>query len=193
MNTPAHLIIGAAAFARPDATKVNIAAIFGALAPDLSLYVMSIGAMLMGYSAGEVFDRLYFTDAWQQVFAIDNSFFVWGAILALSWWRGVAWGVAMAGAALLHIGLDFPLHHDDGRAHFWPISDWVFESPISYWDPRHHGGVVGAFEILLCIGLSVLLWRRFKDLWPRIGIAVLLIAEAAPSIIFGLMFAGGPS
>ena len=31
-----------------------------------------------------VFDELYFSTAWQTVFAIDNSFVIWGALLAFA-------------------------------------------------------------------------------------------------------------
>ncbi|MEO1239825.1 MAG: cobalamin biosynthesis protein CobQ, partial [Pseudomonadota bacterium] len=75
MNTPAHLILGVAAYGHPDARSTTLAALLGAFAPDLSLYAMSIYAMrVQGISAQRVFDELYYSDAWQQVFAIDNSF-----------------------------------------------------------------------------------------------------------------------
>lgn len=192
MNTPAHLIIGAAVFARPDATKITLAALFGALAPDLSLYVMAmVSLFVLQIPPQTVFGELYFSDAWQLVFSIDNSFILWGIGFALAWRFKSAWAIAMCGAALLHIALDFPLHHDDGRAHFWPLTDWVFESPVSYWDGNHYGNIVGPIEIALSLALCVLLWRRFQTRWARLGIAALAIAEAMPVIVFGIMFAGG--
>ncbi|MEL6701895.1 MAG: cobalamin biosynthesis protein CobQ, partial [Pseudomonadota bacterium] len=78
MNTPAHLIIGAAAFGRPDAAQVTLAALLGGFLPDASLYLMAGVAIFgMGISPEVVFRDLYFSDAWQQVFAIDNSFVLW--------------------------------------------------------------------------------------------------------------------
>ena len=41
MNTPAHILIGWAAFARKGDNRVVAAAIIGGLAPDLSLYLMA--------------------------------------------------------------------------------------------------------------------------------------------------------
>ncbi|MEJ6403518.1 hypothetical protein [Yoonia sp. 2307UL14-13] len=41
MNTPAHLIFGMTAFGRSGQVKVTAAALFGALLPDLSLYLLA--------------------------------------------------------------------------------------------------------------------------------------------------------
>ncbi|MEL7212992.1 MAG: cobalamin biosynthesis protein CobQ [Pseudomonadota bacterium] len=189
MNTPAHLIFGLAAFSKRKDKAVTAAALIGALLPDLSLYLLAGGAIfVLGIEAETVFRDLYYSQTWQTIFQIDNSFLIWGALLALALWRKSAWGIALTGAALLHIALDFPLHHDDGRAHFWPLSDWVFQSPVSYWDPDHYGGVVSVVEIAACLGLSIVLWQRFPDLWPRLGIAALMMAQAAPIILWSLMF-----
>jgi hypothetical protein len=55
---------------------------------------------------------------------------------------------------------DFPLHHDDGHHHFFPISGWRFDSPISYWDPRYYGRVFRVIEMIIAIGGCVILYRR---------------------------------
>ncbi len=171
MNTPAHLLLGAAAFGRGKDKTVMIAAIAGGMLPDLSLYLMAgVSLFILGISPQVVFNELYFSDAWQTVFAIDNSFFVWGGLLALSVWSRKPWAIALCLAALLHIALDFPLHHDDGRPHFWPLSNWVFESPVSYWDLRHGAAVVGPIEAVLCF------------------IALVLLLLARPGIVLSLAF-----
>ncbi|QFT93833.1 hypothetical protein FIU86_13360 [Roseovarius sp. THAF9] len=77
MNTPAHVIFAAAAFARPFDRRRTVAAVAGGLAPDLSLYVMvGVSLYLLGLDPGYVFGTLCFSDAWQRVFRIDNSFLV---------------------------------------------------------------------------------------------------------------------
>ena len=168
MNTPAHLIFGVAAFGRPDVRFVTLAAALGGLAPDLSLYVMAgVSLFVLQIPPQTVFGELYFSDAWQTVFAIDNSFFLWGALLALGVWRRSGILIAFAGAALLHVALDFPLHHDDGRPHFWPFSNWVFESPFSYWDRRQGASFIAPLEGVVCFGLVVLIWRRYTNWLQR--------------------------
>lgn len=192
MNTPAHLIFGLAAFGKVDAPWVTAAALAGAMIPDLSLYLMAgVHLLVLGTDPQVVFGQLYFSDLWQSVFRIDNSIVLWGIGLGLAIALRSGWGIALCGAALLHLGLDFLLHHDDGRAHFWPISNWIFQSPVSYWDPAHYGRIVGVVEIIASLLACVWLWRRFVGKWMRGLIAVLALLESLPAIIFGIMFAGG--
>ena len=193
MNTPAHLVFAAAAFGKPDNPKQTWAAILGGLAPDFSLYFLSIWArFVQGHSWNHIFDTLYFSDAWQSVFSVDNSFFFWGAIFAvgLSFKKPVIW--AFAAGALLHIGLDFPLHHDDGRAHFWPLSDWVFESPVSYWDPNAYGNIVGPIEAALVVAVCVWMLTKYRSVIAKVALGAAILFQIAPFVIFYVMFSGSP-
>ncbi len=186
MNTPAHLIFGIAAFGRPERRGTILAAALGGLAPDLSLYLMAgVSLWILQIPPSVVFDQLYFSNAWQTVFAIDNSALLWGGAFALALWRRWPVAAAFAGAGLLHIALDFPLHHDDGRAHFWPLTDWVFESPVSYWDHRHHAGIISPIEAALSVVLAGLAaWRIRSWGW----IAVLAVALALQLWVTGVWF-----
>ena len=191
MNTPAHLIFGMTVFGKAGRPAVTGAALAGAMIPDLSLYLMAGWHLqVLGTAPDVVFGALYFSDAWQSIFRIDNSMILWGIALVL----GVMWRspvmIALCGAALLHLGLDFLLHHDDGRAHFWPITDWIFMSPVSYWDGDHYGNIVGPLEIAASLLCCVLLWRRFTGKGLRVLIVALGVMEFAPVIVFTIMFAG---
>ncbi|MGB7319596.1 MAG: cobalamin biosynthesis protein CobQ [Planktotalea sp.] len=188
MNTPAHLILGLAVFSRRSEPKVTGAAALGALLPDLSLYVLAGTSLaILRIPADVVFGQLYFSQAWQTVFAIDNSFLIWGMILTFAlWWRARA-GLAFAGAGLLHLALDFPLHHDDGRPHFWPASNWVFESPVSYWDILHHASWVAPLEGIMVLFCAWGLFRRFSG-WRMRSVALALVAMEAFVIRSWLLF-----
>ena len=191
MNTPAHLIFGLAAFGKADMPKVTAAALTGAILPDLSLYLLAgTHLAILGTDPQVVFGQLYFSDAWQSIFRVDNSIVLWGIGLGLALAMRSAWAIALCGAALLHLGLDFPLHHDDGRAHFWPLSNWVFESPVSYWDRNHYGNIVGPIEIAVSLLLCGVLWRRFKGWLMRGFIVALGVLEAAPVFVWMFMFSG---
>lgn len=189
MNTPAHLLLGAAAFGKQGQRGVIWAAMAGALTPDLSLYLMAGSAIhIFGIAPQVVFNELYFSDTWQAVFAVDNSFLVWTVLLVLALWLRSGWAVAFAGAGLLHLCLDFPLHHDDGRAHFWPLSMWVFESPLSYWDHRHGAAWVSPIEAALALAAAVRLfvWRPGWKI--SVFVALLVAAELSVTSIWAFVF-----
>jgi hypothetical protein len=190
MNTPAHLIFGLAVFGKSDAPKVTAAALAGAMIPDLSLYLMAGWHLwVLDTNPDIVFGKLYFSDAWQSVFRIDNSIVLWGIGLGLACALRSAWAFALCGAALLHLGLDLMLHHNDGRAHFWPIRNWIFQSPISYWDRNHHAGIAGPMEMIasLCF-VGVALWR-YRGWRMRTLIVVLGAAQAAIFYVWMFVFA----
>lgn len=178
MNTPAHLLLGTAFFARGRGAPLFAAACVGAVLPDLSLYVLAGGSIfLLGLSPQRVFDELYFSTAWQTVFAIDNSFILWGVLLALSVYKSIPWAQALTGAAILHLICDMPLHHDDGRPHFWPLSGWVFESPFSYWDRRHGAQWIAPVEAALASAATVFILLRRPGIRAGAVTLVLLALE----------------
>lgn len=173
MNTPAHILLGLACCARRDVPRSGRAAAVGSLLPDLSLYILAGSALVvMQIPPARVFGELYFSDSWQTVFAIDNSFVIWGLAFLLALWLRNLLACALAGAGLLHLALDFLLHNDDARRHFWPLSDWVFESPFSYWDSDHHAGLISPLGLGVVLICAVVIWRRWTD-W-RARLAVLL-------------------
>lgn len=178
MNTPAHLLIGIAVCARRETPKSGRAAAFGAILPDLSLYVMAgVALFFLQIPPSVVFGQLYYSVEWQSVFAFDNSFFVWGVVFAAALALRKPVMVAFAGAGLLHLVTDFLLHNDDARRHFWPISDWVFESPLSYWDSQHHAAYVAPVTLLAVLISALVIWRRWPDWRMRTVVAALCLAE----------------
>ena len=185
MNTPAHLIVGLAAFGRPGNRRVTGAALAGALTPDISLYAMvSWSIWVKGVSPAQVFGEYYYSPEWQSIFAIDNSFIIWAIALAFAIWARAPAPVAFCAAGLLHLALDFPLHNDDARMHFWPASDWIFISPVSYWDSAYHAGLIAPAELGICLILAVVLLARFARPLTRLGIAALATAELAAGGLF---------
>lgn len=188
MNTPSHLLIGAAVFAKRGNGKVTLAAMVGGLVPDLPLISMVIWCLwIKGMPAELVFDQLYFSDSWQRLFAIDHSFFLWGGLLAFGQWRKMDVLRAFAGAALLHAGVDFLVHHDDARRQFWPFSTWVFQSPVSYWDRAHFGGIVAPLEAVLDVICAALLVRRLTRAWERLAVLIAAVLVVVPNVLFLFM------
>ncbi|MEP5728136.1 MAG: cobalamin biosynthesis protein CobQ [Sulfitobacter sp.] len=192
MNTPTHLLLGAAVFGRGGERKLIWAAVIGALLPDLSLYLLAgISLRVLNIPPSRVFDELYFSDLWQGIFAIDNSFIVWGVVLAFAIWRRKGWLIALTSAALLHLALDFPLHHDDGRAHFWPLSNWIYESPVSYWDRGHGAHIVAPIGAALAVASAAVLWWRKPGWVLSVLFGILLAAELMVARVWMFVFSGG--
>ncbi|MCP4390020.1 MAG: hypothetical protein GY802_17130 [Gammaproteobacteria bacterium] len=75
---------------------------------------------------------------------------------------------------LLHIFGDLPLHHDDAHRRFFPLLERRFESPVSYWDPAHHGQWASAFEFIGVLAASAFMYWRLAPL-RRWVIAILTI------------------
>lgn len=188
MNTPAHLIFGAAAFGKPGARRVTGAALAGSLLPDVSLFVLVGWSILInGTDAHTVFRQYYFSDIWQRVFAIDNSFLLWGILLGIALWRRGPALIAFAASGMMHLGFDFVLHNEDARMQFWPLSDWRFRSPFSYWDQNLHAGVVGPLELGASLLLCAVLIARYRSLPARMLFVFLGMSEVLTSDIWGII------
>ena len=188
MNTPAHIIFGAAVFARPGQGRVTLAAVIGGLLPDIPLMLMVGWSLwIAGIPPRTVFGELYFSEPWQRVFAIDHNLFLWGGLTLLGIWAAQRVLTAFAGSGFLHAVIDFLVHHDDARAQLWPLTWYRFRSPVSYWDRAHFGQFFGPAEIAVCLGLSALLWLRFSG-WKARGLILLIaFAEVLPGLMFALM------
>lgn len=61
-----------------------------------------------------------------------------------------------------------------------PLSDFRFESPLSYWNPEYFGGLMWVAEVGLVVGLTIHLSRRYRSWWWRGG---LLAANAYYAVL----------
>ena len=189
---------------------VHIAVIVGALLPDLSLFVMFGYAKLTGVPNAIIWSEMYYADFWQWLGAISNSIPVYLALSILSTLNlrstvssqtqkdavPTSLGLdkknvltytvlAISLAALAHCLTDLPLHHDDGHPHFWPISNWIYSSPVSYWDVRHHAAFWVPIECLVGLFLVVVLWRRNPKRWIK---GLLALAAASYALLTTFFF-----
>lgn len=127
--------------------------------------------------------ELYFAPSMQNLIAWFNSIPIYLGLIALGFLgRGKAWGkllLVFAAAALIHMATDLPVHAEDAYRHFWPLTDWRFYSPLSYWDEAHHARWVGTVEIILAGGCIALLWRRHPAQWVKIALSLLALFYVA--------------
>jgi len=170
-------------------------AILGALAPDATLFLMVGMGKLQGVPDAVIFGLWYRLPLWQGLATVSNSVPLYLAVLAMAWtvrhrWpRAAAFTLVFALAALLHALTDLPLHHDDGRPHFWPFSDWVFVSPVSYWDPAHHGRIWSVIELALAAATIVICWRALRHRAWRIVLILLGASYAGMAAYWWQAFA----
>lgn len=172
MLTPTHALLSAALWARPERRAVSAAAVLGAIVPDMPIVAMLVLGRLAGLGDGEIWRVTYFEPGWQTVFAASHSLPLSAALAAVGLLARLPWLTVFAASAGLHALCDLPLHHDDGHAHLWPLSNWVYASPVSYWDPAHYGEIAAAAETVGGLILCAILWRRFRARAVRAAIAL---------------------
>lgn len=168
LNTPTHLLMAGALLSRRREPARNWAVVAGALLPDLWIFGM-YGWLrgVEGASASEVWRVIYWQEPWQSLGAFFNSIPIWALVLAIGLAMRSTVIAVVGAAALIHLAFDLPLHHGDAHMHFWPLTEWRFRSPLSYWNPAHYGAIIAPLEALLGVALTVILWRRFEAAWLR--------------------------
>ena len=62
-----------------------------------------------------------------------------------------------------HVATDALTHGSDARPLLWPISDWRFESPISYRERDHHALPVTIAEHALILASVLELFAKYKN------------------------------
>ena len=190
MQTPTHVLIAAAAFARPGIARINAAALAGGFLPDAFLFAVWGASKIAGVPENDLWTSVYWSDGVQLGQAISNSFPLFALVLAGALLLRSRTGAVFAGAALIHLVCDFLLHANDAHQHFWPFSQWRFESPISYWDPAHFGAIVAVIEAALALALIVVLVRRFRRRWIRVALILSGLIYLAVPAYFLLAFDG---
>lgn len=175
MNTPSHVLITLALKKRRDLQGKAVNGwgfVLGSFLPDMPLFALTAGYMIYRrwfnpsdeFIFGPSYDTLYFTNPWW--ISLHNMLHAPLIIVALGllgrWgmrqgrrWGGWLWWFALGCG--LHSIIDILTHHDDGPLLLFPF-DWQlrFSSPISYWDNRHYGNIVGPLELLL--DLVIIVW-----------------------------------
>jgi len=139
----------------------------------------------------QIFGHSYFTEYWQGWFAVTNSIPLYTAMAVIGLLIGWRMLFGFGAAAGVHSLLDLPLHHDDGRPHFWPFSEWTYESPVSYWDANHFGTIAGPVEMVISLAATFFLLWRFREIWVWVMLWAAMSFEAFIAIASPYAFSGG--
>ena len=180
MITSTHALLSLAVLSKLGERKRNWSVLAGSLLPDLAIFLWApYQSIVNGASGEEMWRELYFEPPMQNLIAWFNSIPIYAALALVGFLaRSKTWGkllLVFALAALIHMATDMPVHAADAYRHFWPISDWRFYSPLSYWDINHHAGWVGKIDVAIAFACIALLWQRFSGR----GLKITLLVTAA--------------
>lgn len=174
MNTPAHLVANLLALSHRERPREVVPITVGALLPDAPMFVFYAWEKLIRHTPEmTIWRERYFDHGWQTFFDVFNSLPLIALAMLVAHFIGSRGALVLFGSMGIHALLDLPLHREDAHRHFWPLFDWHFESPVSYWHPDHFGAWVSLAEIALTVGGVVLLWRRHPQRWIRVLAATL--------------------
>ena len=178
MNTPTHTLLALALLSKKGSKKRNWAVFAGSLIPDAAIYIWApYQHFVNGVSGQTMWRELYFQEPMQNLIAYFNSIPIYGALAAIGYViRDKTWGkflLFFGLAALVHMATDLPVHNHDAYRHFWPLSDWRFISPFSYYEYDHHASIVGLIEAAIALISIMVLWRRFPKFWVKIVLGLM--------------------
>lgn len=185
MNTPSHVLINCAAVGSRPPRRLWAAVLGGAL-PDAPIYLFyAYEKLVLRIPEQRIWLQDYFASPIQPVLDGLHSFpLILGAVVLARAWKSdlLRW---LSWSLLLHASLDFPLHHDDAHRQFFPLSDYRFLSPISYWDPSHHGLWGWGLELAATAVAVAILLRRHKDPGTRAAWAAIWLLNVVPFLYWG--------
>ena len=163
MNAPAHLVFSALVVERERWRPHWLAITSGALVPDLPMVFFFIYERgVLGTPAGTIWSETYFEPGWQTFFDVFNSLPFISVGVVIAWrLRSSAWAAFFLSMAT-HCLTDLPVHREDAHGHFFPLTSWRFESPVSYWDPEYYGLIMTGAEVVVVVLGSVVMIRSYQ-------------------------------
>ncbi len=191
MNSPTHSLLAMALLSKRGHSKRNWAVFMGSVIPDIAIYLWyPYQSFIKGESGRRIWNELYFEPPMQNLIALFNSIPIYAVMFLIGFFaRGRLWGkclLVFALAALIHMATDLPVHAHDAYRHFWPLSDWRFFSPFSYYEADHHAGWVSLIEAVIALTSIFVLWRRFPKRWVKTLLGVLAVLYIALQVVMRL-------
>lgn len=182
VNTPAHAVFNLVVLGRTARPSLVWPLLAGALLPDSPMFVFYLVEKARGVPEAQIWSTRYFDPSWQACFDLFNSLPLIAVGLFVAWRLGAKRWSALLASMGLHSLCDLLLHNNDAHRHLFPFSQWRFSSPVSYWDPAHHGSLATLAEILMVVLGIAVLWQRFPARSTRTALAAIGFA-------YGLYFA----
>jgi len=177
--TPSHIIyswaVAKASDSKPNKNR-TLAIVTGSFLPDVPTYLFFfVHTFILGTAQQTMWDKLYFNSAWSPLITLSHSLLLWPILVLLSMLCKQKILLWVSTSATAHAVLDFFVHNDDAYRHFWPLSDWKFTSPVSYWDPVHFGTLFGLIDFVVVILLLSWLHTQYTYKWTLRAIRSLMV------------------
>jgi hypothetical protein len=171
------VLISGGLLSRRGEPAVTAAALLGGLIPDVPLFVpFAYDRFVNGLPEHVIWGERYWSDVWQIPAGLSHSFPLYGLVLVTGLFLRSQVTIIYALSSLLQCIVDFLVHVEDAHMQLLPLSRWAFESPISYWDPRHYGAIVSKVELAIGVAMILVMWRRFLRVWARAALGLVLYA-----------------
>jgi hypothetical protein len=157
MKTPSHAMVNVGLLSFWVTPALALPLFVGAILPDVPIFILYAWAKFWKkLDEKTIWSDVYYQKFWQDWVALFHSFPIGIALFAIGLWGHWPILSAIAASLILHNLGDFPLHHDDAHRHFYPVSQFRYVSPLSYWDTKHYGRQVAALED--CLTLACCAW-----------------------------------
>lgn len=177
MHTPGHVLLNLAMLG--SVLGHESAVIAGAILPDLPIVALYLRERARGTPPETIWSVCYQRKHWLAIIHGAHSVPLAMIGVGLCWLAHLPSLLAFFLSVLGHAFCDLPLHVHDAHRHFFPLSDYRFISPWSYWDVRYHGRSVALIEALLVFLCSLYIYWALAPRWhsmPRSLVAALLAA-----------------
>ena len=138
---------------------------------------------VIGTSESVIWSSEYYKPQWQAFFDLFNSVPLIATATLIAWKLQKPLLVALFVSMLLHAVGDFPLHAEDAHRHFFPLSDWRFISPISYWDPTRFGNWISVIEAIVTVATATFMMVKIPSC-RKLAAVLLLIYLAYQVYVF---------
>lgn len=174
MQTHGHYVLNLALLGKTIAPKHNIAITLGAILPDIPIFIFYlISKYMYNMPEAKIWGQAYYEPIWQNIIATSHSIPIALIGFVIFWRLDWKWGAILCVSMVFHCLLDLPVHHDDAHRHFYPLSDYRFYSPFSYWDVNHHAKIVAGIEAALVLIASPIVMSLLKTPYTK-GILILI-------------------
>lgn len=187
MNTPGHAVVNLLLLGKRDRPNLFAPIALGSIVPDLPMLLFYFHQKVwLATPEHTIWSESYYLAGWQAFFDLVHSLPLIALAGLVAYAAKSPRVVAFLASMMMHAVCDLLLHRNDAHRHFFPLSEWRFVSPVSYWDPRYYGGVVSSVEVLVVVVGASWLFKQYPGKGAR-GFLGFILASYALYITYAFV------